>query len=292
MSKRIIILHVPAGGGHRAAAEALEQAASDMGHTAEVVDALAFTPRWFAKAYVQMHLTSSGYTPNFYGYGYQMANKRRPVGDRFRRRVDQQLGRRLASFVRERNADLVVSTHFFPLTVLGAERLAGRLHTPLAGVVTDYTAHAYWAEAGVDLYCCARGGAALDLSHHGVPQTLVRETGIPIKRDFANVAAHPRGAYDGRIKVLLTSGGFGIGPMSEAIASFAGIPTLDITVVCGASKRRRAKAVAAAERAGVNARIIGFERDMPARLAEAHVVVASLVASPPAKRWHAVGQWR
>lgn len=273
MSQRIIILHCPAGGGHRAAAEALQQAAQSGGHHAEVVDALSFTPSWFAAGYVQMHLKSSGYVPQLYGYTYRLANKRHPVGDRFRRSIDGQIGRRLAHFIRGRNADLVIATHFFPLSVLGAERLAGRLQTPLVGVVTDYTAHAFWAEPGVDMYCCARGGAALDLSHHGVPRSFIRETGIPIKSGFSAVAPHPAGAYRGPINVLLTSGGFGIGPLAQAIASFAGLPQLKVTVVCGASQRRRAKAEAAARRAGISARVIGFERDMPARLAEAHVVV-------------------
>lgn len=272
-SKRILILHAPAGGGHRAAANALHEAASHMGHQAEVVDALSFTPGWFAKGYVQMHLTSSGYTPNFYGYGYNLANKRHPIGDGFRRRLDGQIGRRLTRFIREKQADLVIGTHFFPLSVLGRERLAGRMQAPLVGVVTDYTAHAFWVDPGVDAYCCARGGAALDLSRHGIPETMIAETGIPIRRDFAKVTRHSAQSYRGRINVLLTSGGFGIGPLAQAIASFANQPNLNVTVVCGASERRKQKAEAAAKRANVNARIIGFEKDMPARLQEAHVIV-------------------
>ncbi|HHH12000.1 MAG TPA: polysaccharide biosynthesis protein, partial [Sorangium sp.] len=77
----------------------------------------------------------------------------------------------------------------------------------------------------------------------------------------------------GPINVLLTSGGFGIGPLAAAIQSFAGLPQLKVTVVCGASQRRRARVEAAAAKAGIAARVIGYEHDMPARLAEAHVVV-------------------
>ena len=274
-SPRIIVLHCPAGGGHQAAATAIAEQARLQGVEAEVVDALSFTPGWFAHGYVQTHLQSTKRAPWAYGLGYRRLNRRHPVTDRMRRRFDRTVGRRLERFVRQRDPDLVIATHFFPLSVLGAARLRGRLDTRLVGVVTDYAAHAFWAEPGVDAYCTAHGGAALDLQRHGVPASHIRETGIPVRPAFGDVAPiEPRALAQSRqLRVLLTCGGFGVGPLESAIHSFAGLPQLRLTVVCGRGEQRVAAARRAARKAGVQARVIGFEKNMPRRLAEAHVVL-------------------
>ena len=73
---KILVLHVPAGGGHKAAARAIAEAAESRGAAAEVVDALALTPSWFARAYVGTHLGSTEHTPKIYGQGYAALNQR------------------------------------------------------------------------------------------------------------------------------------------------------------------------------------------------------------------------
>ena len=73
--------------------------------------------------------------------------------------------------------------------------------------------------------------------------------------------------------MLVTSGGFGVGPMAEIIRSFAGIPAARLTIVCGDNAGRVAEAERAAREARVRAEVVGFERDMPGRMAAAHVLV-------------------
>ncbi len=73
------------------------------------------------------------------------------------------------------------------------------------------------------------------------------------------------------MRVLVTSGGFGVGPLRAIVRSCVAVPNVALTVVCGASEELRAQI--AADLAGTNANVIGFEREMPARVADAHVVV-------------------
>ena len=267
-----LMLHCPAGGGHRAAAEALAEQARQLGRRALVVDALTHTPRWFARSYVGTHLTGSGQIPQLYGFGYARLNRRHPGLDGIRRGFDRAIGAHLLEAVHELDPAAVIATHFYPLSVLAAERLAGRLQAPLVGVVTDYTAHAFWAEPGVDMYVTAPGSAPLELSRHGVPRSHIVATGIPVRGAFG--ALPPPSFHEGRpLGVLMTSGGFGIGPLEAAIRSFAGLGQLRLTVVCGKEERRAERARRAAESAGVEADIVGFESNMPDRLAEAQVVV-------------------
>jgi processive 1,2-diacylglycerol beta-glucosyltransferase len=73
--------------------------------------------------------------------------------------------------------------------------------------------------------------------------------------------------------VLVTSGGFGVGPMAEIIRSFAGVPSARLTVVCGDNPARVAEARRVAAEARVPAEVVGFEPDMARRIAAAHVIV-------------------
>ena len=270
MTHRILVLHVPAGGGHRAAAQALVEHALARGFEAELCDALSLAPRWFAAGYVQAHLRSTEHAPSLYGMGYRRLDRRHPVADRVRRRLDRTLGAALVRHVRARRPDVVIATHFYPLSVLGAARLSGALAAPLVGVVTDFVAHAWWAEPGVDRYCTAPGSAALDLARHGVPPATIHATGIPVREAFGRIAPCTSGD---QLRVLLTSGGFGVGPLVTALRSFRGVDNVHLTVVCGANERRMQEARRAAAGAQLCADIVGFERDMPARLARAHLLV-------------------
>ena len=71
----------------------------------------------------------------------------------------------------------------------------------------------------------------------------------------------------------MTSGGFGVGPISRVLRGFAGVPRVHLTVVCGDNPERVAEARRAAAEAGVRATVVGFESDMPEAVARAHVVV-------------------
>lgn len=272
----LLVLHCPAGGGHKAAARAIAEAAAMRGVEAEVVDALALTPSWFARAYVGTHLTSSERAPGVYGRLYAALDRKHAVADGFRGAFDRAIGAALRRYVVVRAPAAVVATHFFPMAVLGHARRRGRLAPPVIGVVTDYAAHAFWAERGVDRFCAAPGRAVRDLARNGVPEAAIAKTGIPIRPAFGAIAPLELPRAGEPLRVLVTSGGFGVGPTVEVVQSFArardGGP-VELTVVCGDNPRRVEETRRAAAEAGVCARVIGFERDMPARMAEAHVVV-------------------
>ena len=272
-STKILVLHVPAGGGHRAAARAIAEAAASRGIEAEVVDALELTPPWFARAYVSTHLRSTEHTPALYGHGYAALDQRHALVDGVRGAFDRAVGARLLRHAARTAPAAIISTHFFPLEILGHARRAGTLDVPVVGVVTDYAAHAFWAEPGVDRFCAPAGRAARDLAKHGVPADSIVATGIPIGASFRSVPELRAPAAGEPLRVLVTSGGFGVGPMCEIVRSFAGVPAARLTIVCGDNAGRVAEARRVAVEAGVTAEVVGFERDMSRRMAAAHVIV-------------------
>lgn len=273
MSVDLVVVHCPVGGGHEAAAFAVAEAARRRGASVAVVDAFEHAPRFAGEAYLAAHFTGQGVIPDLYGEMYFAANHRGGVLDPVRVRFDSVVFRPLAAHVRSLAPRAIVATHHLPLVVLGRERRKGRLSAPVVGVVTDYIAHACWAERGVDAWAVPTMRARDELAAHGAPASAIAVTGIPVREAFERVPPILRRGRRGRLSVLVTSGGFGVGPVARMVTSFAGRRGIDLTVVCGASERVAARVRAESARAGVDVRVIGFERDMASRIAEADVVV-------------------
>lgn len=271
MSTDLVVVYSPVGGGHKAAAIATAEAARARGMSVELVDAFEEAPRWARDAYVGAHLTGQGRAPAFYGHMYFACNRRNPTFDPVRLGIDVLVFGALRDRIAALSPRAIVATHHVPLVVLGRERRKGRLEAPVLGVVTDYIAHACWAERGVDVFAVPFGGAKTELAAHGAHPSRIVETGIPVRGAFARVA--PLRAPRRVVNVLVTSGGFGVGPMSRIVRSFAAVPDVRLTVVCGAAERLAATIAREADRFGVPAEVVGFETNMAARVEAAHLLV-------------------
>jgi processive 1,2-diacylglycerol beta-glucosyltransferase len=269
----LAIVYTPVGAGHKAAAMATAEAARARGLEVETLDLFDFVPRFVARAYTNFHFGGQSVAPSLYGSAYFESNHRGGPFEPVRRSFDHVVFADLVGAVRALAPRAVVATHHLPLVVLGRARRLGRVTAPLVGVVTDYTSHAVWAEKGVDAFCVACPLARHELVLHGIRLDHISMTGIPIRRAFGTIGPVQDPGPRDPVRVLVTNGGFGIGPMRAVVRSFAGVRDVELTVVCGAAEASVPKVVRVAEEWGVTARVLGFERDMPARMAEAHVVV-------------------
>jgi processive 1,2-diacylglycerol beta-glucosyltransferase len=269
----LVIVYTPVGGGHRSAALATAEAARARGLTVETLDLFELAPRWVARAYLAAHFGGTGVVPRLYGSAYFESNHTGGPFDPVRRSVDHLVFANLGRTVLAMKPRAIVATHHLPLVVLGRARRRGRISAPLTGVVTDYTSHAVWAERGVDAFCVGCPFAETELVLHGVSPDIIAMTGIPIRRAFGRIAAVKNPAQGEDLRVLVTCGGFSVGPVCAVVRSFAGMLGVKLTVVCGAANSALPKVERAAQESGVAARVIGYESDMPARVEEAHVVV-------------------
>lgn len=269
----LVVIHSPVGGGHKSAALAVAGAARARGLAVEVLDTFEHAPRVFGRAYLTAHLTAQGMLPSVYGAAFFSANHRDGTLEPVRRGIDHVAWAGLVKRVVALAPRAVVATHHLPLLVLGRARRKGLLECPLVGVVTDYGTHAVWAEKGVDALCVPGAGALRDALGHGFAPSRLHVTGIPVRAEFEAIPALAGPARGEPLRVLVTSGGFGVGPIRAIVRSFAGVEGVELTVVCGRAEGLVRRVGRIAERAGVRARVLGFERDMPARMAEAHLLV-------------------
>jgi processive 1,2-diacylglycerol beta-glucosyltransferase len=273
MRTDLVVVYTPVGGGHKAAALAVAEVARQRGLGVLVLDLFAHAPAIVGATYQTAHLRGTTLTPNLYGRGYFAANRRDGALEPLRRGFDHVAFAGLVKRVREADPHTVIATHHLPLVVLGRARRQGWLRGPLTGVITDYTAHACWAEPGVDAFCLPCAPAARELEGHGIARERMTETGIPVRPAFEAVRDVVAPREGEPLRVLLTSGSFGVGPMRAIIRSFAGVRDVELTVVCGSAQGAVERASRAAREANVKARVLGFEKDMASRVAEAHLVV-------------------
>ncbi|WP_394844774.1 hypothetical protein LZC95_47975 [Pendulispora brunnea] len=273
MKTELAVVFSPVGGGHKSAALALADAARSRGISVEVLSLFDFAPRAVGDAYLQAHLTGQNTVPCLYGAAYFAANQRGGRFEPLRHTVDRIAFGALIRAIDALAPRAMVATHHLPLVVLGHARRRGRLTMPLFGVVTDYTSHACWAEDGVDGFAVACPEAAHELEGHGIQHDRIAVTGIPVREAFERIEPVRQPERGEPLRVLVTSGGFGVGPVRRIVRSFAGMRDVHVTVVCGASAHVRDAISRDVFRMRLNAEVVGFESDMSRRVRDAHIVV-------------------
>jgi processive 1,2-diacylglycerol beta-glucosyltransferase len=272
--KRVLVLYSPIGGGHRRAAEAIGRQAASAGFDVRVADAYDHVPGFWARLHLWAFLTVTAVLPLLYGAVYDAEQgKRHSWFNRFRRFWDRVIAGRLVRFVNDFAPDVVVTTHYYPAVVLGRERTRGRMAAPLFVCITDFGAHDWWIEEGVDGYLVASDAVRRQLLRRGVPAARIQVTGIPIFPEFGLVRSL-QPAAPGLKTVVLMSGGFGVGPMDRIVRSFAGRRGVRLEIVAGRNEPLRAHLRQVVDEVGVDATVHGFVDDVPALLDRAHVVIS------------------
>jgi len=143
--------------------------------------------------------------------------------------------------------------------------------------VTDFDAHALWLYRGVDWYFVACEETRAHLAALGIPRETIHVTGIPISPAFA-VPLTKREARRGlaldpdRTTVLVSAGGFGMGPVEALVGALQAVRhPVQLAVVCGrnAALERRLKAVSGPH----PMRVVGYTTEMDRWMAAADLLV-------------------
>jgi processive 1,2-diacylglycerol beta-glucosyltransferase len=252
---RIAILHATAGSGHKRAAQALASAIMERspGATVREVDTLVFASQLYRRTYAASYNAMAARAPRLWGvlyHSWELAPILRGTGP-VRLALDRLNLRRLVRVVERESPDAVVCTHFLPVEALAWARARGRMRVPLYCVITDFTAHPFWAFAAVDRYFVASAQVADELAGHGVARERIEVAGIPVDLRFAqpigrDVARARFGVPPKRPMILVMGGGGGVGPLAELAQRLAALPFDPmVTVVCGSNQelRRRVEAL-------------------------------------------------
>jgi len=176
--------------------------------------------------------------------------------------------------------DAVVCTHFLPLEILATRARQEGEGAPLFCVVTDFAVHALWIMDGVTRYYVATEEARRQLIRKGQAPERVQLTGIPIDPAFARSEPPeaPRrklGLRPDLPALLLLSGGCGVGPACELIASLRELThPCQLLVVAGNNAKLKAEAKAAAATLRIPSTVYGFVNNMHELMDAADIVIS------------------
>ena len=237
-----MVLSAAAAAGHLRAAEALVSVFEAKGVPAHHVEVLRHTNPIFRKIYSDLYVELMTRGPDLLGWLYKTLD--RPWQFQKRRMALDRLNTGpFVKLIKQQNPDLALCTHFLPAEILLYLRKRKILDIPIGVVVTDFDAHAMWLLKNVDWYFVACEETRVYLAALGIPLETIFVTGIPIDPIFGvekskKEARIHLGLDPDRITLLVSAGGFGVGPVESLVRTLHEIRhPIQISVICGRNKR-------------------------------------------------------
>ncbi|MCC7529632.1 MAG: UDP-N-acetylglucosamine--LPS N-acetylglucosamine transferase [Candidatus Melainabacteria bacterium] len=248
MFRKVMVLSASAGAGHVTAANALEGALRESGIAQEVIniDVLTKVSPFMRNVYSKQYIRLVNRAPHLLGAIYDATDHAGKFDGR-RMTFDVANALPMLRLLTGEKPDLVVSTHFLASELAAFATRRRRLDAYLATVITDFDAHAFWLSDPVNHYFTAMEDTSRQLEHLGVNPQDISITGIPISVKFADAPTKPQARKQLALRddlpvVLISAGGFGVGPVVETVESAMLCRSRFQTVVlCGKNEKLRAQ---------------------------------------------------
>jgi processive 1,2-diacylglycerol beta-glucosyltransferase len=301
---RVLIATVTAGGGHIAAAAALEEAwrALRPDDIVERVDLIKFFSPLHKKIYADGYVKLVGRAPELWGMLFGKTDNPKVARrlSKLRRAFPSSSRKKFTNHLKHFRPDAVLCTHYAPLETLGLlktseggvprrpnliAKMGARRARPsgswkhlfVVSIVTDFEAHALWMDACVDLYCVAAEETKARLVARGAPAENAVATGIPIAAKFssrpdAKAVRKNYGLRDDLPVLLVLSGEFGMGPVAEILAELDKVPQpFQTLVVTGRNEELRRNLATQTRKHPTH--VLGFSTNMHELMAVADLII-------------------
>lgn len=249
---KALLLSTHMGGGHDAAARAMEKALTTLGVECRLMDCVAFagerTSRVVSNTYIQL---AKKY-PKGFGVIYRMgAFISTPRHKSVVYLANSLYGRQMAQAIQAYGPDMIVSTHLFGGMTVTHLKNAGQITCLTAFVMTDYTCCPFTEDVGADVYLIPHPDLIPQCVSKGFPADRLCPWGIPVDPDCRPTqdraaAKAALGIPKESRHVVLAGGSMGAGNLPQTVGHI--LPALGqrdaLTVICGSNEEAR-RAVAA-----------------------------------------------
>lgn len=283
--KKIMILYASVGGGHFRAADGVRAYIEENyknKYEVVMVDALNYTNKVIDKIVISSYVNMARYSPKLWSKIYQMGEEHYSVSN-FSNAVQKLLSQKLFNLFKEKEPDVVISTHPFITEMVASLKKKKKTSAKLAVILTDYASHRFWEMKPefVNLYFVANEEMKYSLVHSGINEAKIHVTGIPVRPEF--LKKHDRKALleefdleeDKPIFLVFGGGAYG---MSDASVLFKSILDLkeDIQVIAiaGKSEKTRDSFKKLALESDKKVVILGFTDKVPDLMSIADFVVS------------------
>jgi processive 1,2-diacylglycerol beta-glucosyltransferase len=284
MLGRVLVLSASAGAGHLRAAEAIEKAIHLRGLASEVqhLDVLKYTNKVFRHLYSKAYINLVNKAPEVLGWLYDHLDD--PAkNDPLRQAFDRLNANPFIRFLKRYQPDVAICTHFLPSGIISSLKAEEKVKVLNTIVVTDFDVHAMWLCHHVEQYFVALEETKVHLRALRVPESLITVSGIPIDPVFAEPKAkkamrRKHGLDQDRFTILVSAGGFGVGPVGNLLQALAQLSNpARLVMVCGRNEALKAELTEAvkklARRSVVSFTLLGFTTEMDELMTAADLYV-------------------
>jgi processive 1,2-diacylglycerol beta-glucosyltransferase len=284
MLGRVLVLSASAGAGHLRAAEAIEKAIRLRGLASEVqhLDVLKYTNKVFRALYSKAYIELVNNAPEVLGWLYDHLDDPRK-NDPIRLAFDRLNANPFIRYLHKYQPDVAICTHFLPSGIISSLKGEGKVKVMNTVVVTDFDVHAMWLCSHVEQYFVALEETKVHLKALHVPQSLVTVSGIPIDPVFTEpkdkwAMRDKHGLDRDRFTILVSAGGFGVGPVGYMMEALSRIShPVQVVAVCGRNEALKAQLTAAVKEfkkpSTVSFTLLGFTTQMDELMAAADLFV-------------------
>lgn len=241
---RILILSCNTGEGHNAAGRAIEEQARLMGHDARMMDIMLLkgkaTSRIVGGAYVGLVKHAPRLFAAAYWAGGKITSAKRKSPVYW---ANRGIGKRLARYLEENPADVLVTPHLYPAEAFTYMRRHDLLHLKTVAVATDYTCIPFWEETDCDFYIIPHRDLADEFTKKGVPAEKLVPLGIPVRPAFSEKKrkeeARQALGLPAEIPIYLVMGGsMGFGRIQLFVSELRKATKEErILIICGKNRR-------------------------------------------------------
>ena len=285
--RRLVFLIADTGGGHRAAATAVERqmAAAFPGEfEITILDPFTSAKHRVIGGTAGLYGPITRHARWLWGGLYHSTNSRAAVA-----LLESTVLRSVTSAVTEAieqiDPDCLVSFHplLNHISVRAVRSRARRI--PVITVITDLVdIHVAWICPDVDAVVVPSPGGLDHCRRAGIPAPRCFDFGLAVDRRFTELPSDPAGIAAIRERlglraesfvVLVCGGADGSGGLvNHARAIAAGPPDVDVVVICGRNERARSALAGLHTRTGRPVRVLGYVNNMPEWMRASDVVVS------------------
>lgn len=277
--KRVLVLSCSTGGGHNAAAKALEETLNTMGYEARALDMMALATKRRAKIVGGTYVEIVKYVPIIFRFCYFLGSKlssRRIWSPVYW--MNGRMAPYLSEYIEKHPCDVILTTHLFCAETMTYMKRRQSLKQPFIFVATDYTCIPFFEETRADYYVIAQEELREECVKRGIPDELIYSYGIPTGLSFSKedtkeaarkrLGLPPRGSC---YLVMAGSMGYGKVPLFSLELAQRIEAEDTIVIICGNNKRMK-QILTREMKNKNNVYVIGFTRQVADYMMAADVV--------------------
>lgn len=239
----VLILSCGTGGGHNAAASAIQEELRRRGHSTTTLNPYVLKSEALAQRIDDSYVEMVQKVPSLFGAVYdagQLYRKlscRSPVYHANRHMVPV-----MEQYLSAHHYDAVITTHLYPAEILTNMKHHGIEIPKTIFIATDYVCIPFTEETDCDAYIIPAKDLASDFVRRGLPAEKLYPLGIPTDRVFtekrSKAEARMRLNLDlNKTTILITGGSMGGGKIRDAINALVSAvscrPDMELIIVCG-----------------------------------------------------------